>query len=170
MDLIFVLFSVLQSVAISLGVGCSTAAIVSFFVAIKDGTIGEGERRIMGVLYTLLRVAMVLILATTTILAYVSYSVIGDAYLTGYSSLFWVLIAVLFGNAVLMTKHLMPSSIGPGIQASAWYSMGVLVALPSAFVVETKFLFLLVWYVGFSAIVTLLVYALVQLSKKNAQK
>ncbi len=129
MEMIFVLVSVLQSVAISLGVGCSTVAIVNFFVAISDGKIDEQERKMMGVVYILLRVAMVLILTTTFLITFLMFSSVSSQYLSPFVYGTWTLIGVLFFNAVLMTKRIMPSNIGPALQAATWYTLGVLTAL-----------------------------------------
>ena len=129
MEITFVLFSVLQSVAISLGVGCSTLAVLNFFSAIADGTIDETERRMMGVVYVVLRIAMVLILLTTFGIAAITYSEASLYLFSPYLLGLWTLIAVLYVNALLMTLHVVPSTIGPAIQASTWYTLGVLAAL-----------------------------------------
>lgn len=129
MEILFYFVSVIQSVAISLGVGCSTLAILHFFAAIADGTIDASERRMMGVVYVVLRVAMVLILLTTFILSAITYFETGTIPLTTFAVSLWILISVLYVNAVLMTLHIVPSTIGPAIQASTWYTMGVVTAL-----------------------------------------
>jgi hypothetical protein len=129
MEMIFVLVSILQSVAISLGVGCSTVAIVNFFVALADGKIDEQERKMMGVVYTLLRIAMVLILITTAVLGAFMFTSSSSLYLSPFIYGVWTLVGVLFLNAILMTKRIMPSNIGPALQASTWYTLGVLMAL-----------------------------------------
>jgi hypothetical protein len=129
MDIVFIILVVLQSMAISLGVGSSTLAIINFFVAISDGTIDPQERKLMGVVYIVLRVAMVAILVTTGILALLHITTLNTPYLTSYTAAFWTLLIVLFVNAVLMTKHIMPSNIGPALQASTWYTLGILTAL-----------------------------------------
>lgn len=130
MQLIIILTTILNSIAISLGVGASTLAIANFFVAIKDGNISPEERSLMGVVYIALRVAMGLILFTTLVLGLYHVSQHGLAdYLTPYKEAVWTLLAVLYLNAVLMTKHLISSTFGPAIQASSWYTLGVVTAL-----------------------------------------
>lgn len=129
MELIYVLLHILQSMAISLGVGSSTLAIVNFFVAIADGKIDPEERRMMGVVYVVLRVAMVLILITTTGILTLEYLNGGAVALTAYIVAQFTLIFVLFGNAVLMTARLMPSTVGPALQASSWYTFGIITAI-----------------------------------------
>lgn len=127
--MIFVVASILQAIGISLGVGCSTVAITSFFVAIGDGNISPEERKMLGVVYILLRVAMILILVTTAILALMNFSSGFAGHFTPFVISRWVLIIVLFVNAVLMTKRLMPSNFGPAIQAGSWYTLGITAAL-----------------------------------------
>ena len=125
MEMIYVVLEIAQSIGISLGVGCSTLAIVNFFAAIADGKIDDSERKMMGNVYVMLRIAMVTILATTIFLVPFSET----HYLSPFMMAFWTLIAVLYTNALLMTKHIMPSKFGPAIQASTWYSLGVVNAL-----------------------------------------
>lgn len=127
MEIIYIGLSILQTIAISLGVGSSTLAIASFFVAIADGKIESDERKMLGVIYVLLRTAMVLIAVTTAILGLIQMNT--GVYLSPFILSHWVLIAALFLNAVLMTKHIMPSKFGPSIQAASWYTLGITTAL-----------------------------------------
>lgn len=135
MDIVYIINSVLQSVAVGLGIGCSTVAVTQFFYAISDGSIDEGERRIMGAVYLLLRIAMGLILATSVIMAGLIYYFAGAEYFTSlaYFNPFivglWSIIFVLFLNAIAMTMHWIPSKFGPGIQAGSWYTLGVMFSL-----------------------------------------
>jgi hypothetical protein len=128
MELSIIALSVLQSMAISLGVGSSTLAVVNFFYAISDGKIDETERNFMGVTYIVLRVAMGIILVTSVVLALFSYASEGLTYFTSYTTAQAILTAVLFINAYLMTIRVMPSTFGPAIQASSWYTLGFLMA------------------------------------------
>jgi hypothetical protein len=121
--------SIIQSMGISLGVGGSTLAILNFFHAIADGKIDETERNFMGVTYLVLRVAMGIILVTSLLLAFIGYLAHGSDYFTGYVTAQALLTGALFINAFLMTLHYMPSTFGPAIQASTWYSLGFLLAL-----------------------------------------
>jgi hypothetical protein len=126
MTIFFSLIAILQSFSISLGVGTSTLAISTFFVSIADGSISPDERRMMGVVYVVLRVAMVLILVTTLILQAALYA--AGAWLPFHAAQLF-LILLLFINAMLMTAHLIPSNFGPAIQAGSWYTLGLLAAL-----------------------------------------
>ena len=128
MTTITVLAGVFQSIFISLGVGSSTLAILNFFTAIKDGTIDAVERNMMGIVYIVLRVAMVGILFTTVVL--LAPTITADImHLSVVSLAQLTIIAVLFINATLMTARLMPSKYGPGIQAGSWYTLGGIAAL-----------------------------------------
>ncbi|MBP9843164.1 MAG: hypothetical protein KBC62_04125 [Candidatus Pacebacteria bacterium] len=124
------LVAILQSFSISLGVGSSTLAIANFFVAISDGGISPDERRMMGVVYIVLRVAMILILLTTLCLLAAQYSA-GTLFLVPFNIAQLSVIGVLFVNAMLMTAHIVPSNFGPAIQAGNWYTLGTLAALTS---------------------------------------
>jgi hypothetical protein len=129
MEMIYVFLVVVQSVAISLGVGCSTVAIVNFFVAIADGTIDPNERKMMGVVYILLRVTMVLILLTSVFLLLIYTDMPTQGTGDTFTLSRFILIGALFGNAFLMTKRIMPSNFGPAIQAGSWYTLGIVTAL-----------------------------------------
>jgi len=129
MTVITLLAGVFQSIFISLGVGSSTLAIINFFAAIADGTIDETERRMMGIVYIVLRVAMVGILLTTIALHAPAVLILGLAGITTFMWAQWLVLAVLFGNATLMTARIMPSTFGPGLQAGSWYTLGIMMAL-----------------------------------------
>jgi len=129
MEIAYIIASILQTIAVSLGVGSSTVAVAQFFVAIADGKIEEAERRVMGVVYILLRVAMGLILLATLAQSVILYNVVGLRYINPFTVGIWAVTAVLFINAILMTLRMMPSKFGPGIQAGSWYTLGVTLAL-----------------------------------------
>lgn len=129
MTIFLTLMAIIQSFAISLGVGSSTLAIASFFMAISDGKIDDTERRMMGIVYIVLRIAMVLILVTTLILLSYKYAMVGLGGMSAYHFGQLLAIIVLFVNAMLMTAHLIPSNFGPAIQAGNWYTLGTLSAL-----------------------------------------
>lgn len=152
MEMIFVVTSILQAIGISLGVGCSTVAIVSFFVAIGDGNISPEERMMLGVVYILLRVAMVLILITTALLALMHFNSGFTQHFTPFVISRWIIVFVLFANAVLMTKRIMPANFGPAIQAGSWYTLGITMALiPLGLAQYSLFEF----FIGYSAALAL---------------
>jgi len=150
------LAGVLQSIFISLGVGSSTLAIANFFAAIADGTIDETERRMMGIVYIVLRVAMVGILLATIALHAPVVLTAGLAGMTTFMWAQWLVLFVLYTNATLMTKHLMPSTFGPGIQAGSWYTLGIIMALALQGVAEYT---LLQFALGYVAVLVLAVGA-----------
>jgi len=129
MTLFITLIAIAQSFAISLGVGSSTLAIINFFAAIADGTIDETERRMMGIVYVVLRIAMIAILVTTIVLHGAAVLAGGMTALSSIGASQLIVIGILFINAVLMSKHVVPSTIGPGLQAGSWYTLGILIAL-----------------------------------------
>ncbi len=131
MTLFLAFVSILKVFSISLGVGASTLAIINFFVAITDGFIDETERHMMGVVYVVLRIAMAAILITTGILLSQEYSSAGLLGLSPFSYAQITILFTLYLNALLMTAHLVPTTVGPALQAGSWYALGVLLALQS---------------------------------------
>ena len=126
-------------------------AIINFFTAIADGKIDETERNMMGAVYVVLRVAMVIILLTSTFLTYTVYLQY-EGQLSSFVIALWTLVSVLYLNAILMTKHIMPSTVGPALQASTWYTLGVTFSLFSLGVVTYP---LLHFYLAYAAAIVL---------------
>lgn len=129
METITIIFSIIQTLGISLGAGASTIAILNFFQAISDGKIDETERNFMGITYRVLRIMMTIILVSTFILACLGYLTQGLEYFTSYIIAQIILTLTLFLNAFLMTLRVMPSTFGPAIQVSSWYTLGFILAL-----------------------------------------
>jgi len=129
MTLFIALLTILQSFTISLGVGSSTLAIINFFAAIADGVIDETERRMMGIVYVVLRIAMVLILVSTLTLIFFSSVETGLLNMSSFTIAQLITLAALYLNAILMTWRIMPSTFGPALQAGSWYTLGALSAL-----------------------------------------
>ena len=136
MEIVYNLVAVAFATGVSLGVGSSTLAILNFFAAIRDGHIDETERNMMGIVYVVLRVAMGIILCTTIMKIAILSMATGSFSYTPHDVISWVVIAVLFANAWLMTKHIMPSTFGPALQAGSWYMLGFLVSLLTIDVTE----------------------------------
>jgi hypothetical protein len=124
LETILSLSVIVNASVISLGVGSSTLAITSFLTALKDGKIDESERRMLGVIYILLRISMVAILLTTLIITSLRPDIFGSQEL-----FIWILVGVLYVNAFLMTKHWIPMKIGPALQAATWYTLGFVVTI-----------------------------------------
>lgn len=129
METLTIIMTIAQVIGISLGLGSSTLAVASFFKAITDGTIDPSERGMLGVIYIVLRVAMMTILISTVALAFIGYGTMGTAHFTTYVIAQFVLTAALFLNATLMTMRIMPSTFGPAIQAGSWYLLAFGMAL-----------------------------------------
>jgi hypothetical protein len=115
----------------TLGCGMSTATVAAYLVAQRDGTIDTNERSILGILYTTLRVAMVLVISSLLAITGFMWWYGDTSLFTSPVFLFQIgLTAVLILNAVLMTKHLIPKVVGPSVQAATWYSFFLLDAMP----------------------------------------
>ena len=162
------LLSILQAIGVSLGVGCSTVAITSFFVAIADGSIDPQERKMLGVVYILLRVGMGLILGTTALLGFIHITgAHNGSYFTPFMIGRWILIFVLFTNAILMTKRIMPPSFGPAIQAASWYTLGITFALVPLGLINFSLFEFIVGYLAAIAFATALVNGTMTYLKKR---
>ena len=157
MELLIIIVTILQSIGISLGVGASTLAITNFFVAIADGQISPDERKMMGIVYVILRIAMGVILTTTFILLLVHMMKDSGSYLTTFKAAQWTLIGMLFLNALLMTKHLISSMFGQSVQAGTWYTLGILAALFSLNLVNFSYWQFLLGYVAVVALAIVVV-------------
>lgn len=144
---------ILQNFSIALGTGASTLAILNFFSAIADGKIDDTERRMMGIVYTVLRIAMVLILGTSLLLISTEYGQVGLAGLSDISAAQIFILLVLYFNAMLMTAHLIPSTFGPGIQAGSWYALGIVTSLQLIGVIEFTLMAFFMSYVTWLVLV-----------------
>lgn len=162
------LVAILQSFSISLGVGSSTLAIANFFVAIADGSISPDERRMMGVVYIVLRIAMVLILITTLCLLAAQYSA-NTLHLVPYNIAQLTVIGVLFINAMLMTAHIVPSNFGPAIQAGNWYTLGTLAALAPLSLTNFSLMHFFLAYITWIVLAISIVNGImaIQMAKRN---
>lgn len=147
MIILITLATILQSFSISLGVGASTLAIVNFFVAIADGKIDETERKMMGIVYIVLRIAMVLILTTSIFIIFGQIFTGTLPNMSGFTLGTLIALTALFINAVLMTWHIMPSTFGPAIQAGSWYTLGMLAALSALSITNFSLLIFLLAYI-----------------------
>lgn len=155
--ILITLASIIQSFSISLGVGSSTLAILNFFSAIADGIIEPSERRMMGIVYIVLRIAMVLILGSTMYLLATQFA---DGSIFSLSAFAWgqlTVIGVLYINAILMTLHVVPTALGPSIQAGSWYTLGTLSALVPLGIVNFTFIQFLLGYLTWVLLATIIV-------------
>lgn len=154
METILVIAAIVQGVAISLGVGTSTIAIVNFFAAIADGVIDQTERHMMGYVYFVLRIAMVLILITILITFTSEFVSTGTLYLGTATAATLILVALLYANAILMTCRIMPSTVGPALQAATWYTLGAMASFASLGLITFS---LLTFMLGYASVVLLAV-------------
>ena len=169
METATIILTVIQAMSISLGVGSSTMAILNFFKAIADGSIDPVERGFMGITYIVLRIAMVLILLTTAGLAAMGLYTLGAEYTTSFILSQFLLTTVLFINATLMTARIMPSTLGPAIQASSWYTLGFTLALVPHSLTNYTIVEFLIGYVVFIGVVTYVIrHVMAYLAKKRS--
>lgn len=162
--------AVIFSFATSLGVGSSTLAIANFFVAIADGMIDPEERKMMGVVYIVLRVAMVLLFITLTLLTGYNTYHLGAAAFTPLLFAQWTILAVLYLNAILMTLRIMPSTFGPSLQAGSWYTLGTLAALLPLGLTHFAYWQFVIGYIAVLTLATAFVNGLMAFLKSEKEK
>jgi hypothetical protein len=158
------------SMATSLGVGASTLAVLNFFVAIADGKIDETERHMMGVVYFVLRVAMILLFFTLAFMTGYTTNRLGVDAFTPLVYAQWVTLTVLYVNAILMTLRLMPSTFGPAIQAGSWYTLGFLGALAGLQITVFSFGQFLLGYSALILLATTVINAVMAYLKARREK
>jgi hypothetical protein len=157
MEILTVFVAILFSMASGLGVGSSTLAVINFFVAIADGKIDETERHMMGVVYIVLRVAMLMLFVTLAFLTgYTTYKVGVDAF-TPLLLAKWTILVILYSNAILMTMRIMPSTCGPAIQAGSWYSLGLIMALSSIQLTHFTYVQFVLCYISIMLLATAII-------------
>lgn len=171
MEIIYITVAFLQSLGVSLGVGASTIAVLNFLAALRDGEIDQSERTLMGVVYTVLRVAMGVILVTMFVQGILLVSAYGNTYFTPFVIFAWMVVFVLYANAILMTAHLIPRSIGPALQAGSWYMLAILYFLTTIDMIDLSFAPLAATYaavivLALIAINGLMAYVKVRLKKQ----
>lgn len=153
MELISLILGLIFRIGVTLGVGSSTFALTNFIVALRDGVIDEGEKRMMHVVYVVLRIGMALI----AIGLIVPLFVFGLEILTPQYLMVLTLLGIITLNAILMSKKLMPMRYGPVIAGGSWYAIFFAVELPLYAVSYPMLLlyygvFLVVFFLSFEAI------------------
>ncbi len=132
MAILFDLVTVIGSAAVALGMGASTFAIIFYFMSIRNPQLRETGRPYNKAVFIVLRVAMVLILLTelAKIGFYLGAGVhVAELFAADFLLFVWTLVGVLYANAILMTLRSMPMKLGPALQATSWYALGIITAL-----------------------------------------
>lgn len=121
--IIYDVFVVWMMGSVALGVGASSVAIVAFLAALEDGTIDSSERRMLGVIYWTLRWAMIMIPGTLLVVTWLNPGVLEGVWFV------WIIIGIIYLNAIQMTLHLVKGIFGPALQAASWYTLGFLLSI-----------------------------------------
>ncbi len=140
------------TIGLTLGVGSSTFALIFFIKSLQDGVMNDTERSFLHVVFTVLRIGMVLIalgLAGFLLLDAVPEQ---TAYLLECALLF-----IIVANAILMDRRIMPMRFGPIIAGGSWYSMLLVTKLPVyaypyTTLVIAYIVFLIIFYIVFHQI------------------
>jgi hypothetical protein len=141
-----VLVDLFFTIGLTLGVGSSTFALIFFISALKDGVIDDSEKRLLHIVYTVLRVGMGILILTilakiaTTTLPF-PQTLLAQAFL----------MCVITVNAILMTYKVMSMKFGPILAGGSWYSLFFVTQLTPSHInqwalFEYYILFLTVFY------------------------
>jgi hypothetical protein len=167
----YIVIEVLSGVAVSLGVGSSTFAIIFYFMGMRHPELHDAGRAYQKVVYIVLRVAMGLILLTELIkigLYLYTGATLKELFAVDALTFIWTIVAVLFANAILMTLHRMRVELGPAIQATSWYTLGALSALPAG-IVSFSYLPLLLTYAGLVLAAAVIIEAIRQRVNRSGE-
>ena len=148
--------------AISLGVGGSSIVIASFLTALSDGKIETTERRLLGVIYITLRIAM------ASIALMLAYMTLVAPDLLPSLAYIWIMVGVLYLNAILMTKHWISPKIGPALQAATWYTLGFVTVIDAFALYAVSLTFFLSLYVVDIVVALLAVNGIMAYLKKRS--
>lgn len=153
MEILSLIFGLIFRMGVTFGVGSSTFALTNFIVALRDGVIDEGEKRLMHVVYFVLRIGMVMIaIGLIAPLFVFGLDILSTQYL-----MVLTLLAIITVNAVLMTKRIMPMKYGPVLAGGSWYSIFLVTELPVQGLSYPVLLmyyavFLVIFYLGFELV------------------
>lgn len=117
----FIIF--VNTLGMTLGVGSSTYAITFFHQSIADGVVDDTEKRFLHTVYFLLRAGMILLFVSYTAQGYQIWQGMPIPVGTDTLAIQSTLLAIIFGNAVLMEKRLIAMWLGPAIAGASWYGI-----------------------------------------------
>lgn len=129
------------AIGLTFGVGSSTFALIFFISALKDGVIDDSEKRLMHIVYTVLRIGMGILILTILIKIATAVLPLSQTLMV---QAFLMFVIVL--NAILMTYKVMSMKFGPIIAGGSWYSLFFVTQLTPA---GMKMLVLFEYYVLF---------------------
>ncbi len=124
MEYVGLILFLLQQLGMTLGVGASTFALIFYLSALKDDVVDVSERRFLGMVYTVLRVGLSLVILSGALIT--AAHVLGGEQSIVFEPAFlfkWFLIGVIVLNAILMTFHLLPAIVGGPIAGATWYAL-----------------------------------------------
>lgn len=147
-----IIIDILFSLGLTLGVGSSTFALIFFIKSLSDGVMDDTERSFLRVVFTVLRIGMVLIAAGLA-----GFLILGVVVEPTVFLLLCALLFIIVLNAVLMDRRIMPMKYGPILAGGSWYSLFLVTKLPVyaysyTTLIVAYIIFLMVFYFVFNAI------------------
>ena len=110
--------------AVGLSVGASTFALIFYYYVVAQGSTLPEQRKLMHIVYFVLRVGMVLIVFSEFFVFQYSYQVNNYLYWMHNPEVFMrlTIFLVIVVNAILMHKRLISMWFGPAIAGASWYA------------------------------------------------
>lgn len=114
----------LRTYSVGLCLGVSTVAMTFYYYVVAQGQTHAAQNRMMHIVYTLLRIGMVLVIATEIILIAYHYRTHNFIYWTDNPELLMRLTAfgVIVINALAMQYRKISMHIGPALAGGSWYA------------------------------------------------
>ncbi|MBX9906415.1 hypothetical protein K2X96_00785 [Patescibacteria group bacterium] len=130
MEYIFMIVPVVYKLALTLGIGSSTFALIFFIQSKQDGIVDETERRFLRTVITVMRVGMVGIVASLLFYTYAFWNSAVNLFADPIFLMESTIMTVIILNAILMQFRVMPMWLGPAIAGASWYSLFFLTSVP----------------------------------------
>ncbi len=110
--------------AVGLSVGASTFAMVFYYYVVSQGETHPEQRKMMHIVYFILRIGMMLIVLSEFVIFQYNYQVNNYLYWTANPEVLMrlTIFSVIVINAVLMHKRLISMWIGPALAGGSWYA------------------------------------------------
>jgi hypothetical protein len=115
----------LHQYAIGLSVGASTFAMVFYYYVLARGETHPEHRKLMHIVYFVLRIGMLLIVISEFAKFAYSYQTNNYLYWMHNPEVFmrWLIFSIIVLNAILMHKRLISMWIGPVLAGGSWYAL-----------------------------------------------
>lgn len=116
--------NLLHQYAVGLSVGASTFAMVFYYYVVAQGQTHLEQRKLMHIVYFVLRIGMMLIVVSEFVKFEYNYQINNYLYWMANPEVYMrlTIFSVIVVNAILMHKRLISMWIGPVLAGGSWYA------------------------------------------------